>query len=202
MNFKLRKNKRALEEKACEGVAVGRVSKLQNGVMAMSMTALAAAIISVISPWIIPVGPIPVTLCSFAIDLISSVLGGVRGAAAVGIYILLGGVGLPVFSGFAGGLQVVAGATGGYIIGYIPCALIAGGITSLSRKWYWSFAGMLLGTAVLYAVGTAWYILLSGVELVPALSACVLPFLPFDIVKMAVASYLGRRLRTAMERRL
>lgn len=202
MNFKLRKNKRALEEKACEGVAVGRVSKLQNGVMAMSMTALAAAIISVISPWSIPVGPIPVTLCSFAIYLISSVLGGVRGAAAVGIYILLGGVGLPVFSGFAGGLQVVAGATGGYIIGYIPCALIAGGITSLSRKWYWSFAGMLLGTAVLYAVGTAWYILLSGVELVPALSACVLPFLPFDIVKMAVASYLGRRLRTAMERRL
>src|SRR5699024_6777523 len=148
-------------------------------------------------PWSIPVGPIPVTLCSFAIYLISSVLGGGGGAAAVGIYILLGGVGLPVFSGFAGGLQVVAGATGGSIVGYIPCALITGGITSLSRTWYWSFAGMLLGTAVLYAVGTAWYMLLSDVKLVPALSACVLPFLPFDIVKMAVASYLGRRLRTA-----
>ncbi len=202
MNFKFRGNKRGIAEKTGDGAAVRRDAKLQNGVMAMSITALAAAIISVISPWSIPVGPIPVTLCSFAIYLISSVLGGVRGAAAVGIYILLGGVGLPVFSGFAGGLQVVAGATGGYIIGYIPCALITGGITSLSRKWYWSFAGMLLGTAVLYAVGTAWYMLLSDVKLVPALSACVLPFLPFDIVKMAVASYLGRRLRTAMERRL
>ena len=86
----------------------------------LTLTALFAAILCVAAPFSIPVGPIPITLATFAIYLAAIVLGKKYGTLAVVIYILLGAVGLPVFSGFSGGFQKIVSATGGYIIGYIP----------------------------------------------------------------------------------
>ena len=101
--------------------AAGRVN-----VKAMTLTAVCAAIICVIAPWQIPVGAVPITLATFAVYMISAVTGPIRAAAAVAIYIVLGSVGEPLFAGFKGGFNAVAGVTGGYIIGYLPCAFIIG----------------------------------------------------------------------------
>ncbi len=182
--------------------AAGRVN-----VKAMTLTAVCAAIICVIAPWQIPVGAVPITLATFAVYMISAVTGPIRAAAAVAIYILLGSVGVPVFAGFKGGFNAVAGVTGGYIIGYLPCAFIIGllcskissGKTSKARFWVYP-ASMAVGTVLLYAVGTAWYCIAAGVELAPALAACVFPFIPLDIVKIAAASILCARIAPALDR--
>ncbi len=170
------------------------------GIKAITLTAAAAAIICVLAPWKIPIGPIPITLATFAIYLISALLGAARSAAAVAVYILLGAVGVPVFSGFIGGFNVVAGVTGGYIIGYLPCAFIIGLACSKFKRVFAIPVSMLAGTFVLYAVGTAWYCIAAGVGIVPALSACVLPFIAFDGLKIAAASFLAIRIRPVLSK--
>ena len=97
-----------------------------------------AAMICVFAPFSVPVGPIPVSLASFAV-YIASALGAKKGCAAVGIYILIGALGLPVFSGFSGGISKIAGLTGGYIIGYMFCALLSGIIIERAGNKKWLF---------------------------------------------------------------
>lgn len=169
-------------------------------VRALTFTAVATAIIAVLAPWKIPVGPIPITLATFAIYLTSAILGPKRGTAAVGIYILLGAVGVPVFSGFMGGFHIVAGVTGGYIVGYIPLAFATGLTSAKMKHWIKYPLGMILGTAALYAFGTAWYCFAAKSALVPALAACVVPFIGFDALKITAASLLAARLRPNLER--
>ncbi len=171
----------------------------------LTAVALMAAAICVFAPWSIPIGPVPITLATFAIYIVSAVVSWKHAVAAVLVYLLLGLVGLPVFSGFSGGLQQLAGPTGGYLIGYIPCALILGcAIDRFPRaKWMYPLA-MLVGTAALYFLGTAWYVLASGVPTGPAILACVVPFLPFDGLKIILASLIAYPLRqrlTAAEKR-
>ena len=155
-------------------------TKKKGGAYPLAMTAVMAAVIAAVAPFAIPVGPIPITLCTLAIYLSAYVLGWKRAAVATLVYILLGAVGLPVFNSFSGGLGVVAGPTGGYIIGYLPLAALS---------------GLAVATGVLYAFGTAWYCLQSGSALGPALALCVVPFLPGDLAKMLVVVSLGPVLR-------
>ena len=154
-----------------------------------------AAMICVFAPFSVPVGPIPVSLASFAV-YIASALGAKKGCAAVGIYILIGALGLPVFSGFSGGISKIAGLTGGYIIGYMFCALLSGIIIERAgnKKSAYPMA-FIIGTAVLYAFGTAWFMIQSGNGLYESLLACVIPFLIGDAVKIAAASVVVYRLR-------
>ena len=162
----------------------------------LTLTALFAAILCVAAPFSIPVGPIPITLATFAIYLAAIVLGKKYGTLAVVIYILLGAVGLPVFSGFSGGFQKIVSATGGYIIGYIPCAFIAGAMCEYGgNKKIYGILGVILGTAVLYIIGTYWFMFVSGKELAYALGACILPFIPGDIIKLIVAVVVGYKLK-------
>ena len=161
----------------------------------MAVVGVFAAFMCIIAPWTIPVGAVPITLATFAVYLAPATLGWKRGSAAVAVYLMLGFVGLPVFSGFSGGIQKLVGATGGYLVAYIPMAAV-GGLMADRFKKVWAYAvGMVLGTAVLYTFGTAWYCLMSGVELIPAILTCVTPFLPGDAAKIACAAVLSSKLR-------
>ena len=162
----------------------------------MSFCALFAAITAVCSQIVIPLpSMVPISLSLLAVNLSGALLGAYGGSASQIVYLLLGAVGVPVFSQFRGGLGVLAGPTGGYIIGYIFSALIVGLVAQRFGRSFWRLvAGMVLGTAACYIFGTAWFMVLTGKGLIVALSACVLPFLPGDAVKIALASFLAVRL--------
>lgn len=162
----------------------------------MVFTAIMAAVICVFAPFSIPMGAVPLSLATFAVYLAAALLGKAKSCAAVAVYILIGLVGVPVFSGFMGGFAVMSGMTGGYIIGYLPCAFLAALFTERFSGRLWAMAtGMALGTVALYAVGTAWFMAFTGSELIAALTACVLPFLIGDIAKIAAACALALPLR-------
>ena len=168
----------------------------------MATTAVMAALICVFCSPSITVGPISFTLCTFAIYLAGTVLGSRRGTLAVALFLLIGMVGVPVFSGFTGGFQKLAGVTGGYMVGYLPCAWISGlavkpGQTEFRSRWNPPVM-MALGTVVLYALGTAWFMIQSGNGLAASLSLCVLPFLPGDAAKIAAVSLLAPPIRRAL----
>ena len=170
----------------------------------MVFTALFAALICVAAPFSIQAGPIPISLATFAIYLTGAILGGKRGVFAVAVYILIGAVGLPVFSGFRGGFGVLFGATGGYIIGYIPLVLITGifaemNIRKIPRAVV-TVIGMILATAALYTFGTIWYMIVSGADLVTALTACALPFIPGDAIKIACVTAVAVPLKAKLNR--
>ncbi len=167
----------------------------------MVFTAVFAAVLCAVSPFIIPVGPVPLSLATFAIYLAASVLNWKYGALAVLLYIAIGLAGLPVFSGFTGGIQKLVGPTGGFIAGYIPMALVIGLIvTKYARKKWLYPASMALGTIVLYVFGLAWFMYSTGSTLAASLMACVVPFLPGDAVKIILASIVAPKLRTAVEK--
>lgn len=162
----------------------------------MVLIGLFAAIICIFAPFTIPIGAIPISLATFAVYLAAVVLGGKNATVAVVIYILIGIIGLPVFSGFQGGLGKVFGVTGGYLIGYIPCAFISGLIIEkYSDKKAVYPAALALGTIVLYAFGTMWFMVQSGNGLIHSLTVCVVPFLLGDALKIATASFVGYKLR-------
>jgi len=154
----------------------------------MTLIAVMAALICIAGPLTIAVGPIPLSLASFAVYLAGAVLGSRRGAAAVLVYLLIGMIGVPVFSGFSGGFQKIAGVTGGYLIGYLPCAWISG-MGKGKTKWK-LFLCLLAGTLALYLLGTAWFMAQTGNGLAAALGLCVLPFLPGDGLKMIAVTLL------------
>ncbi len=167
-------------------------TKEKSTVYPLAMTAVMAALIAAVSPFAIPIGPISITLCTLALYFSPYILGWKRAAAATLIYILLGMIGLPVFSKFQAGLGVLMGPTGGYILGYIPMVVISGlVIKAAPRNRVLQFPGMVAATAVLYAFGTAWFLFLSGKDLGYAMTWCVLPFIPLDLVKMLLAMFLG-----------
>lgn len=162
----------------------------------MILTGVFAAVICVFSPFSVPVGPIPISLASFAVYIAAAVLGARRGTAAVCIYVLIGALGIPVFSGFSGGVGRVLGVTGGYIIGYIFCALVSGFIIDRSNKGKAVYPlALAAGTAVLYVFGTAWFMIQSGNGLRESLMMCVVPFLIGDAIKIIVSSAVACKIR-------
>ncbi len=169
-------------------------------VKSMVFTAIMAAVICIAAPFSIPMpGLVPVSLATFAVYLAGALLGGKKGTLAVVIYILIGAVGLPVFSGFAGGFAKLLGVTGGYIIGYVPCVLLTGIFADKFSAKIWALPlGMVLGTIALYAFGTVWYMIQTGSALVPALLGCVVPFLIGDAIKIALATALAFPLKSRL----
>ena len=166
----------------------------------MTLIAVMAALICIAGPLTIPVGPIPLSLATFAVYLAGSVLGRKKGTIAVGLYLLIGIIGVPVFSGFSGGFQKIAGVTGGYLIGYLPCAYLSGvGAEKRDSMGWWFHTLMLVaGTVLLYTIGTVNFMLHTGNGLGAALSLCVIPFLPGDAVKVAGATLITQTLKKAV----
>lgn len=162
----------------------------------LTSTALMTAVTCILGPLAIPIGPVPVSLTPLAVFLSVYILGTKRGTLACILYLIIGAVGVPVFSGFTGGLGKLAGPTGGYLIGFIFMALISGWfIFRFYDRIVIQFLGMVLGLAVLYAFGTAWLAFSAGMSFGAALAAGVLPFIAFDLVKIAISIFLGRTIR-------
>lgn len=161
------------------------------------------AVTCVLGPFAIPLpfSPVPLTLTNLAIFITLYVLGTQGGTISYLIYLLLGFAGLPVFSGFSGGAGKVAGPTGGYLLGFLFLALIAGYMIShFPGKLMMHAAGMVAGMAVCYLFGTAWLAFQLGVSFTAAFSIGVLPYLAGDAVKIICAVLLGPKLRREIRR--
>ena len=171
----------------------------------ITVCALSIALIAVCS-WISIPMTIPFTLQTFAVCLVAALLGARRGVISVLAYILLGAIGVPVFAGFKGGIGSLLGPTGGYIIGFIFTAFIAGlAAEHFGRKLQILIPAMILGILICYAFGTAWFVIVytrtkEAIGIGAALGWCVTPYIPADAVKLLLASFLACRLYPALTR--
>ncbi len=169
----------------------------------MLVCAIFAAILCVFSVITVPIGPVPISMGLFGIMLAAGILGLKRGSVSVALFILIGAIGVPVFTGFRGGIAPLAGPTGGYIWSYVPTAVLIGSLTLRlpQNKWFAMlryFLAFLAGTALCYAMGTVQFMIVQNTDFKAALALCVVPFIPFDIAKAAAASYLSYTVRRAL----
>ena len=165
------------------------------------MTAVLIAVCS----WISVPAPVPFTLQTFAVFCALELLGGARGTAAVAVYLLLGAVGLPVFSGFGGGAGYLLGATGGYLLGFLLTGLVYWAFERLGNGLWLRVAALLLGLALCYAFGTLWFMRVyarggGAVSLLTTLGWCVFPFILPDLGKLALALLLARRVKPLLKK--
>lgn len=165
----------------------------------MALIAMFVAVMAICS-WISIPLTIPITLQTLAVFVTCGVLGGLDGTIAVCVYILIGAVGLPVFSGFTGGPARLIGPTGGYLIGFILTALVMWLINRLpGNRLFILAASMTAGLIVCYAFGTAWFIIMytgnnGPTDIITVLSMCVFPFIIPDIIKIILAIVITRSL--------
>lgn len=158
------------------------------------------AVLIAICSWISIPTMVPFTLQTFGVFLAVGVLGGRRGSLAVLVFVLLGVIGIPVFSGFTGGIGILLNNTGGYIIGFIFSALLMWGMEKILGRKTWALAlSMVLGLAVCYAFGTVWFMVVyarnaGAVGVATVMSWCVLPFVIPDLIKIIFALGLSKRL--------
>jgi biotin transport system substrate-specific component len=163
----------------------------------MTRVALMAAFTAVAAQIAIPLEPVPFTLQVLAVVLTGLLLGSRYGALAMAIYLLVGAVGIPVFSGFRGGLGILLGDTGGYLLAYPLAAALAGvaaGAVANAPRRRALIVGFLWGSlalAVIYALGAAWLMVLAGLSPGAALVAGVLPFVVFDLIKVGLANLVA-----------
>lgn len=147
-----------------------------------------------ICAWIsIPIGNLTFTLQSFALILALSVLGGKGGTVSVTVYLLLGMIGLPVFSGFRGGFGALLGVTGGYLWGFLPACLVFWGITAIFGEKTKIYAGISAMVSV-YICGTIWFMVYVHGGLLAILAQGVLPYLLPDAAKLLLAFSLSGKL--------
>ncbi len=171
----------------------------------VALIGMGAALIAVCS-WIAVPTAIPFTLQTFAVCLVTALFGWKMGLWTVAVYLLLGAVGAPVFSGFKGGLAALLGTTGGYLVGFLFTALVVGiSVDRFGRKLPVLIISMALGILLCYTFGTAWFVLVytrskGSISVGTALAWCVLPYLLPDAVKIALASFLTGRLYPLLQK--
>ena len=151
--------------------------------------ALMAAVTCILAPLSIPIGPIPISLTNLVVYFTVYVIGLKAGTCSYCLYVLLGVVGLPVFSGYVGG----------YIVGFVLMALIGGYvIEKTNRNMVLVIIAWIVGTMVDYALGTAWFAYVQHCTVGYALKVCVYPFIVFDLIKIVAATFLGKAVRYAL----
>ena len=165
--------------------------------------AICTALIVVCS-WLTVPFTVPFTMQTFAIFFTVCLLGPWQGGISILVYILLGAVGVPVFSGFRGGLDALLGPTGGYILGFLATAPITG-LMMGDGKLYRLIPAMALGLLACYVFGTAWFMVVytrntGAISLWTALGWCVFPFILPDAAKMALAALVARRLKPILRK--
>lgn len=162
----------------------------------LTLIAVMTAVTCVLGPLSLPIGLVPISLTNLVIYIAIYALGLKKGTISYIVYLLIGVIGLPVFSGFSGGFAKLAGPTGGYLIGFIFMAFISGlFIDRFSDKIYMCFIGMTLGTIVTYLFGTVWLAYVAKIPFNAALSAGVIPFVPGDVIKILISSLIGPQIR-------
>lgn len=143
----------------------------------------------------IGISPVPITLQTFAVALAAMLLGARRGALTVLTYLALIAIGLPVAAGYVGGLGVLAGPTGGFLVGFVPQALVVGAVATWATRRSVSAPRLMLaglaGMPVVYALGTLWLMVVTGMGPGAALAAAVAPFLIGDVLKNALAAVVA-----------
>ncbi len=152
--------------------------------------ALLAALTAVLSQVQLAIGPVPFNLAVMGAFLAGMLLRPAWAACALAVYMALGLIGIPVFAGFAGGPAVLFGKTGGYVLGYLCIAWC----TAMARgfdHWWLTAAGMALGLALCYGLGTAWFMAVTGISFTQSLMFCVWPFLIPDVIKGVCAFAVG-----------
>ena len=165
--------------------------KLYQKLISLLVAAVMAAVLCVLGPLTVPIGAIPISLANFVICLTAWLLGPKFGTLSVVIYLAIGLIGVPVFSGYGAGLAKVAGPTGGYLVGYLLLAFIGG----LFIEPVVSAVGLVLGDAACYVLGTAWFVFQMQCDLGYALAVCVYPFIVLDLAKIVVSCIVGALLR-------
>ena len=169
----------------------------------ITLIGLMTAVICILGPLSIPLpfSPVPITLTNLAIFFAIYLLKIKGGTICLLVYLCLGTAGLPVFSGFSGGLGKLAGPTGGYLIGFLFLALIQGFFMEhIPGQRLSSILGMIIGLAVCYTFGTVWLAGQMSLSFSAALSAGVIPYLPGDILKIIAAAIIGPKLLTTVKK--
>lgn len=162
----------------------------------MAYSSICAALLAISAWCAIPMPQVSFTMQSFAVFFALGLLGGRRGVISISIYLVMGLIGLPVFSGFRGGVGVLLGVTGGYIWGFLLAGLLYWAVTALFGQGFKArLAAMILGMLLCYGCGTVWYLRVYGGNLWAVLTACVLPYLLPDGLKIALAITLSGKLK-------
>lgn len=194
-------------------------SKTKLPVFDMVLVALFSALMAVCAWIAIPIGEVPITLQTFGMFMCFLIIGGRNGSLSVIVYILLGMVGAPVFAKFQGGLHVIIGPTGGYIIGFIFSALflwlmeiveVKTGLTKVYSKIKWLkyvylCVALLIALVICYTFGTVWFIRVYAARgkvftVAKALELCVTPFIVFDLIKIALAIIISVPVNRALKK--
>ena len=139
--------------------------------------------------------PVPITLQTFAVFLSLLILGAKKGTASVIAYLLLGLVGLPVFSGFHSGLSALLSPTGGYVLGlFLICLIFA--VLNKVFKGRFKILSLITGLIICYLTGTLWYVIFTGEKsFFAVLTVTVLPFIIPDIIKLFLAYIIAKRIK-------
>lgn len=167
----------------------------------LALIAVMTAVTCVLAPLSLPIGPVPISLTNLAIYFALYILGMKKGSISYLVYLAIGLVGVPVFSGFTGGPGKLFGPTGGYLIGFIPMAIVAGIlIDKFGGKFVYSMIGMIIGTVICYAFGTTWLAHQAQMDFKAALLAGVIPFIPGDLIKMVLAAIFGPQIRKTLNK--
>ena len=138
----------------------------------------------------LPFSPVPITGQTFAVLLIAALYGSRRGTATVLLYLIEGGIGLPVFAGGAAGAAVFGGPTGGYLVGFLVAAFVVGWLAEhgWDRRAVTTLVAMILGNIIIYVLGVSWLSRFTGLE--GAIAGGLTPFLVGDFLKIALATAL------------
>ena len=165
----------------------------------LTLAALFAALTALMAQMVLPLWftPVPFSLAIVAVFLTGAVLDWKTALLAQGCYLLLGLAGVPVFSYFGAGPAKLVGPTGGYLLAYPLMAAVLSGVCAVTRRPAARLAGVALANLCCYTLGTGWFMWMTGQALLPALTACVLPFVLPDLFKgwcaLALAAALERR---------
>ena len=167
----------------------------------MAYIAIFVVLITICSWLAIPTPAVEFTMQTFAVFMTAGLLGGRRATWAVIVYLLLGAVGVPVFAEFTGGLGIMLGTTGGYMLGFVLTTLLVWVLEHfLGEKTWVLVVSLVLGMVLCYTFGTAWFMVVyareaGAIGLGTALAWCVFPFVPVDAAKLVLAMFLRKRLK-------
>lgn len=180
-----------------EKTNLSAVKTTRDNVKDIVIIALCAAIICVLAPISIPLpNYVPISLTNLVLYFLVYIIGTRRTSIAFIIYCLLGIVGMPVFSGWQGGVQKLVGPTGGFIVGFLPMIIVMGlFIEKYSEKRFFCIVVMEASTWIAYLLGTFWYCYSMQAPFAAAITACVLPFIAEDLIKIIVAAIFGPQIR-------
>lgn len=166
----------------------------------LTLTAMLTALCCILGPLTLPIGPVPLSMTTALLMGMALLLGTKHATLCCGVYLALGLLGMPVFSGFTGGVGALLGPTGGFLLGYLPMTAWCGFLFGRTSNRRLQAAACISATMLLYLCGASWYVWQTSTSLLSALTVCVLPFLPGDAVKIILVVTFGNSLNTRLKK--